>query len=59
MKKAMMFLLAMGAFNGVSATNTSQNLIVNGNFAENECRNDYCIFSGSKSVKGWIPDPEI
>lgn len=59
MKKAIMFLMAMGAFDSVMATGSSQNLIVNGNFSENDCRNDWCIFKGQNNVRGWIPEPEV
>jgi hypothetical protein len=34
-------------------------LIVNGNFAQNDCSRDWCIFNGPNCVKGWNPKPEI
>jgi len=57
----MMAVLAMSALNGVMATNTSPELIVNGDFSQNSCTQDWCIYNNStpNAVQGWVADPEI
>lgn len=59
MKKAMFMMLAMGAVNEVSATESIPELIRNGDFAINECTQEWCISNQSNYVQGWIPDPEL
>ena len=48
MKKALLLLIAMTAFNPVEATSMlaplKQELIFNGDFAQNDCSQEWCIF---------------
>jgi hypothetical protein len=59
MKKALIFVLGLGALDTVTANGINQNFIVNGRFTQSECRADACIFNKAEEVVGWIPEPEI
>jgi hypothetical protein len=59
MKKTMLVLLGVGALDSVMAQTTPTNLIVNGDFAQNSCNQDWCIYNTVDAVQGWIPEPEI
>ncbi len=59
MKKALILMMVIVALVGVSAAQLSQNLIVNGDFSQNTCTQDYCIYLDSTSVPGWAPEPEL
>ncbi len=45
MKKIMIFLIVISAFDSLIATDPAQDLIVNGNFAENKCNTTACMFT--------------
>ncbi len=51
--------MGISALDSVSAQTTGKELLVNGNFADNDCRQDWCFFKQANQVRGWIPDPEI
>lgn len=59
MKKTMLVLMGMGALNGVMATDSSTNLVYNGDFSQSDCYADWCIYNTANSVRGWCPEPEI
>ena len=50
----MIVLIGMGALEGVSAQG-QPNLIVNGDFSQSSCYQDWCIYNTPNAVKGWIP----
>jgi hypothetical protein len=57
MKEGLVALLLLSVLGSVNCH--GQNLIVNGNFAQNECPHYWCIFNHPGGVKGWTPKPEI
>lgn len=59
MKKTIMLFLAVSALENVEAQKNGRELIINGNFANNDCSEDWCIFNTPISVRGWTPKPEI
>lgn len=59
MKKTMVFLMGLGALSTATASNSPQNLIVNGNFNDSPCTDEFCIYNTPNTVPGWIPSPEI
>jgi hypothetical protein len=50
MKKTMLVLLGVGALDSVMAQTTPTNLIVNGDFAQNSCNQDWCIYNTVDAV---------
>jgi hypothetical protein len=60
-KALMLLLLAICVLNTAVANNTGQNLIVNGDFTQNSCRQPICIYNSRQpnALKGWIPEPNI
>ena len=59
MKKALIFVLGLGALDTVTANGINQNFIVNGRFTQSEGRADTCIFNKAEEVVGWITEHEI
>jgi hypothetical protein len=59
MNRSINLLLLLAFVLGIAHSQTSPNLIVNGNFSNSLCKSNWCIFRTKDSVKGWIPDPEI
>lgn len=41
------------------ATDSSTNLVFNGDFSQSDCNSDWCIFNQPNAVRGWCPEPEI
>ena len=64
MKKTMLVLLGVGALDSamgqsIPPTDLVNNLVSNGDFSQNICKADFCIYNTQNSVANWIPEPEL
>ena len=59
MNRSIILLFLLAFILGIAHSQTSPNLIENGDFSNSSCKSNRCIFTTKDSVKGWIPEPEI